>query len=74
MTKTSYGYVHDLEDDELIEEMERRGYSVFYRKTTLDEAAWHLQNDNLLESLIQIEREFPQMKGLAEALDRHIKK
>lgn len=60
----------DLEDHELIEEMESRGYSVFFKGTPLDYAAWCLQNGNISECLFQIEREFPQLKGLSRALDK----
>lgn len=58
--------IKEFDDDALIEELQTRGYDVYYKGTPVDDAAWCLQNGNVTECLIQIERAFPELKGLSE--------
>jgi ectoine hydroxylase-related dioxygenase (phytanoyl-CoA dioxygenase family) len=58
----------DFDDEEIIDYMECRGYTV-----TKDAAAdasfvdvvWNIERGNLKEALIQLEREVPELKGIA---------
>lgn len=59
----------DLEDEELIDELSKRGYFVI-EDYKIEDASFRLFNDNLRESLIIIERAIPVLKGLVDALDK----
>jgi hypothetical protein len=58
----------DFDDDDLIDELENRGYTV-----TKDPAAdacfvdveWHIQRGELKEALILLERQVPDLKGIS---------
>lgn len=58
----------DFDDDDLIDELERRGYTVT-KDPTADacfvDVAWHIERGNLKEALILLERELPELKGIS---------
>lgn len=58
----------DFDEDEIVEYLEHRGYKV--TKDNLQEAAyvdvaWHVNRGELKEALILLEREIPELKGIA---------
>lgn len=73
MTNTPYGYVDDLEDNDLIDELESRGYVVL-GSDIVEGFAYELKTRNdLRECLFQIERFIPELSGLVSALDKTTK-
>jgi|LakMenEpi03Aug12_release.lakeMendotaPanAssembly.Ray.scaffolds.fasta_scaffold03894_33 hypothetical protein len=58
----------DFDDDDLIDELERRGYTVT-KDPAADacfvDVAWHIERGNLKEALILLERELPELKGIS---------
>ena len=58
----------DFDDDDLIDELERRGYTVT-KDPAADacfvDVAWHIERGNLKEALILLERELPTLKGIS---------
>ena len=60
--------IDEFDDEEIIDYMKCRGYTV-----TRDPAAdasfvdvvWNIERGNLKEALIQLEREVPELKGIA---------
>ena len=61
--------LEDFDDDELVDELEDRGYTVTKDPavdTKLVNVFWHVQRGELKEALIHLEREFPKLKGISE--------
>lgn len=63
----------DFDDDELVEELKDRGYTVFKNLTQDEETdlcivAWLLDLNKTEEALIQLERMLPQLKGLTDKI------
>jgi hypothetical protein len=58
----------DFDDEEIIDYMDSRGYTVT-KDPAADacfvDVAWHIQRGNLKEALILLERELPELKGIA---------
>ncbi len=58
----------DFDDDDLIDELERRGYTVTKdpaADASFVNVAWNIQRGNLKEALILLERELPELKGIS---------
>lgn len=59
----------DFDNDELIEELEYRGYVIYKKEKDprydLEEIKWNIDRGNLKEALILLERELPALKGIA---------
>lgn len=71
-----YAYVDladlaDLDDDDLISELEYRGYKIAKSKieSDLEDVIWHFKNNRLKEALIELERIEPELYGISN----HIK-
>lgn len=68
-----YAYVDlaDLDDDDLITELEERGYKIAKSKieSDLEDVIWHFKNNRLKEALISLERIEPELYGISN----HIK-
>lgn len=58
----------DFEDDELIEELESRGYNI-EKEPNLINAAWYWQRGQKKEALILIEREVSELRGISQLAD-----
>lgn len=63
----------DFDDDELIEELEDRGYtvtknSVSTKDTDLSNVAWLLSLNKTEEALIQLERLLPELEGIHKTI------
>jgi hypothetical protein len=60
--------IDEFDDEEIIDYMECRGYTVT-RDSAADESfvdvVWNIERGNLKEALIQLEREVPELKGIA---------
>jgi hypothetical protein len=63
--------VEDFTDDELVEEIESRGFRVlaedediFADDETIQEAIWRYKNGYIEDTLLLIERKFPELYGL----------
>lgn len=58
----------ELEDDVLIDALEYRGFSVFDYDPAMDydttNIQWHVERGDLKEALLEIERTFPELKGI----------
>ncbi len=58
----------DFDDEEIIDYMEGRGYTVT-KDPAADacfvDVAWNIERGNLKEALILLERELPELKGIA---------
>lgn len=59
----------DLEDNDLIDELESRGYVVL-DSDIVDSFKFELDRNDLRECLFQMERFIPELKGLVSALDK----
>jgi hypothetical protein len=63
----------EFDDDELIEELEDRGYTVFKNltreeETDLSTVAWLLDLNKTEEALIMLERMLPQLDGITQKI------
>lgn len=63
----------EFDDDELIEELEDRGYTVFKNLTQQEETdlcivAWLLDLNKTEEALIMLERMLPQLNGITHKI------
>jgi hypothetical protein len=58
-------YLSDFEDDELIEEIQSRGYTV-EEEPDLVEVAWRLRRGDVKEALILLERKVPELAGITK--------
>ena len=63
----------EFNDDELIEELEDRGYTVFKNltreeETDLSTVAWLLDLNKTEEALIMLERMLPQLDGITQKI------
>lgn len=66
----------EFDDDELVEEMEDRGYTVTKDsdfvdtkdQSDIDSIVWLLSLNKTEEALIQLERMFPELKGIANKI------
>lgn len=63
----------DFDDDELVEELEDRGYTVFKNLTQQEETdlcivAWLLDLNKTEEALIMLERMLPQLNGITHKI------
>ena len=60
--------IDEFDDEEIIDYMECRGYTVT-RDPAADacfvDVAWHVQRGDLKEALILLERQVPELKGIA---------
>ena len=58
----------EFDDDDLIDELESRGYTVT-KDPAADacfvDVAWNIQRGNLKEALILLERELPELEGIS---------
>lgn len=59
----------EFDDDELIHEIESRGYKVLKKKdlatvSDIEEIAWLFSLNKTDDALIQLERLFPELKGM----------
>lgn len=75
ITETVYIDVEadEFDDDELVEELEDRGYTVFknltqHEETDLCVVAWLLDLNKTEEALIMLERMLPQLKGITNKI------
>jgi hypothetical protein len=60
--------LNDFDDEEIIEYMESRGYTVTKdpaAETNLTDVIWNIERGNLKEALILLERELPELEGIA---------
>lgn len=58
----------DFDDDEIIDYLHCRGYTVTKDAAADDcfvDVKWHIQRGELKEALILLEREVPELKGIA---------
>lgn len=66
----------EFDDDELVEEIEDRGYTVTKNsdlvdtkdQSDIDSIVWLLSLNKTEEALIQLERMFPELKGIANKI------
>ena len=62
-------YVHvdmdDFDDDDLIVELESRGY-VVRDKPELHDVIWNYKNGRIKEAMIMLERSVPELYGISE--------
>lgn len=61
-------YIGDFSDKELIQELKSRGYKVD-EPEDLVEAEWRWRRGDKKETLILLEREFPELIGISKLLD-----
>jgi hypothetical protein len=60
----------DIDDDVLIEHLESGGYKVTYGATYLDAIIHYMNRGNLYLALIEIERVYPELKGLVDLYEK----
>lgn len=65
--------LHDLDDDELIEELESRGYKVLMedqedQHPEIQEAIWRFKTGYIEDAVILLERRFPELYGLSKRI------
>lgn len=63
----------EFDDDELVEEMEDRGYTVtkeVIKETDFSSIAWLLSLNKTDEALIQLERLVPELSGIRDKIKK----
>lgn len=65
----------DLDDDEMIEVLEHRGYKVLFgnqedEDETLQEMIWRYKNGYIEDAMIMLERRFPEMNGISKRIQK----
>lgn len=58
----------EFDDDEIVDYLESRGYTITkdpIKEVDCDDVAWHVSRGNLKEALILLERQLPELKGIA---------
>jgi hypothetical protein len=63
----------DFDDDDLIEEIESRGYTVLMedqedQHPEIQEAIWRYKNGYIEDAMILLERRFPEMYGISKLI------
>jgi hypothetical protein len=63
----------DIDDDDMIEELEARGYKILMRDhedqhPEIQEAIWRFKNGYLEDTVMLLERHFPELYGLSKRL------
>lgn len=61
----------EFDDDDLIEELENRGYTVTKNPTVEEDfvdVEWYIERGNLKEALIHLERKMPDLKGISNLI------
>jgi hypothetical protein len=65
--------IKEFEDDDLINEIESRGYIVREKKEDhldqeIDDVVWHFRNGRKKDALIVLERIYPELHGLSKLI------
>ena len=65
--------IEDFDDDDLIEELESRGYIVTKKETEhldseIEDVVWHFRNGRKKDALIVLERIYPELYGLSKLI------
>ena len=59
--------IEEFDDDDLIEELEGRGYLVTKGDNIdLTDVVWHFRNGRKKDALIYLERIYPELRGLSD--------
>jgi hypothetical protein len=65
----------DIDDDELAEELESRGWTVFAKgdkpddiDETVQEMIWRYKNGYIEDAMFLLERRFPEMHGISKRI------
>ena len=66
--------ISEIEDDELIDEIESRGYTVLMedqedQHPEIKEAIWRYKNGYIEDAVILLERRFPDLYGLSKRIN-----
>lgn len=64
----------DVDDDDLIEEIESRGYKVLMKDQEdqhpeIQEAIWRYKNGYIEDAMVLLERRFPELYGLSKRIN-----
>lgn len=64
----------DFDDDNLIEEIESRGYKVLMKDQEdqhpeIQEAIWRYKNGYIEDAMVLLERRFPELYGLSKRIN-----
>jgi hypothetical protein len=65
--------IDDFDDDDLIEEIESRGYKVLMedqedQQPEIQEAIWRYKNGYIEDAMILLERRFPELYGISKRI------
>jgi hypothetical protein len=65
--------LNDVEDDDLNEELESRGYKVLMadqedKDPEIQEAIWRFKNGYIEDAVFHLERRFPELYGLSKRI------
>ena len=66
--------LNEVDDDELIDEIESRGYTVLMedqedQHSEIQEAIWRYKNGYIEDAVILLERRFPDLYGLSKRIN-----